>query len=181
MTTDTPREHRESVPDRLAAIETRLQAVPDGWRQRDGDAGLIENSTGHPVAVLGDSGGQSLPLGEFLAAAPADIRWLTQQLRQTWAQPAPRRTTEDTATPQQPMPWDEAVFRCGRCGTTHTATTEAEYVRAVSAHGDAHELWDRLGPIERDGIASILRVILADAALGTEFLTLHDRQQPDRT
>jgi hypothetical protein len=173
MTTDTPREHRESVPDRLAAIETRLKAVPHGWRQRSGDAGLIEDGNGHPVAVLGDSGDQRLPLGEFLATAPADIQWLTGQLRQR-AQTQPMSTTGEAA-------WDQAVFRCGRCGITHTATTETDYLQAVSAHGDAHELWDRLGPIERDGIASILRVILADPALGTEFLTLHDRQQPDRT
>ncbi|MER5973301.1 hypothetical protein ABT112_26845 [Streptomyces sp. NPDC002055] len=72
--------------DRLNAIETRLTAVPDGWRQRDGDAGLIEDAHGHPIAVLGTSGDLPLPLGEFLAAVPADTDWLTQQLRQAWAQ-----------------------------------------------------------------------------------------------
>jgi phosphopantetheinyl transferase (holo-ACP synthase) len=72
--------------DRLAAIEARLKAVPSGWRQRDGDTGVIEDSEGRPVAVLGTSGAERLPLGEFLAAAPADTEWLTHQLRQAWAQ-----------------------------------------------------------------------------------------------
>jgi hypothetical protein len=30
--------------------------------------------------------------------------------------------------------WDRAEFRCGRCGTTITATTEREYVNLVSGH-----------------------------------------------
>ncbi|WP_331722329.1 hypothetical protein [Streptomyces canus] len=72
--------------DRLTAIETRLKAVPDGWRQRDGDAGLIEDADGDPIAVLGTSGDVRLPLGEFLAHVPADTEWLTQQLRRAWAQ-----------------------------------------------------------------------------------------------
>ncbi|MGC2997129.1 hypothetical protein ACPF8X_01660 [Streptomyces sp. G35A] len=72
--------------DRLTAIEARLKAVPSGWRQRDGDTGVIEDSDGRPVAVLGTSGAEHLPLGEFLAAAPADTEWLTHQLRQAWAQ-----------------------------------------------------------------------------------------------
>ncbi|MFI8194691.1 hypothetical protein ACIF8T_39340 [Streptomyces sp. NPDC085946] len=72
--------------DRLDAIEARLNTVPDGWRQRDDDAGLIEDGDGHPVAVLGTSGDIRLPLGEFLAAAPADTKWLAQQLRQAWEQ-----------------------------------------------------------------------------------------------
>ena len=72
--------------DRLDAIETRLQAVPDGWRQRDGDCGLIEDADGQPIAVLGTSGEARLPLGEFLANAPADTEWLAQQLTRAWAQ-----------------------------------------------------------------------------------------------
>ncbi|MFC9916229.1 hypothetical protein [Streptomyces sp. NPDC127197] len=72
--------------DRLTAIETRLKAVPEGWRQRDGDAGLIEDADGHPIAVLGTSGEVRLPLGEFLVFASADTEWLTQQLRRAWAQ-----------------------------------------------------------------------------------------------
>ncbi|WP_369384079.1 hypothetical protein [Streptomyces sp. cg36] len=72
--------------------------------------------------------------------------------------------------------WDQAVFRCGRCGAQHTATTEAGYLKAVGAHGDAHAVWDRLNPIERDGIASILRTILAAPDLAAELLALADRQ-----
>ncbi|MEW2078798.1 hypothetical protein AB0941_35260 [Streptomyces sp. NPDC013433] len=83
-TADSP--HPLAPGDRLDAIEARLNAVPDGWRQRDGDAGLIEDGNGHPVAVLGTSGDTRLPLGEWLATAPADTKWLAQQLRHAWEQ-----------------------------------------------------------------------------------------------
>ncbi|MFF3558296.1 hypothetical protein ACFYXL_33335 [Streptomyces tsukubensis] len=72
--------------------------------------------------------------------------------------------------------WDQAVFRCGRCGTEHTATTEDDYLKAVGAHRDTHALWDRLNPIERDGFVSILRTILSAPDLAVEFLALADRQ-----
>lgn len=77
-----------SLPDtcRLNAIETRLKAVPDGWRQREGDSGLIEDADGDPIAILGTSGDVRLPLGEFLANAPADTEWLVQQLKRVWTQ-----------------------------------------------------------------------------------------------
>jgi hypothetical protein len=74
--------------------------------------------------------------------------------------------------------WDQATFSCGRCGAKRTATTEDAYLQAVGAHRDAHTVWDRLNPIERDGLASILRVVLTDADLGREFLALIDLQQP---
>ncbi|MFG6294642.1 MULTISPECIES: hypothetical protein [Streptomyces] len=72
--------------------------------------------------------------------------------------------------------WDQAVFRCGRCGIVHTANTEDDYLKAVGAHRDAHAVWDRLNPIERDGFASILRTILSAPDLAVEFLALADRQ-----
>ncbi|MFJ1717141.1 hypothetical protein [Streptomyces sp. NPDC088260] len=72
--------------------------------------------------------------------------------------------------------WDQAVFRCGRCGAQRTALTEADYLKAVGAHGDAHAVWDRLNPIERDGITSILRTILSAPELAVELLALADQQ-----
>lgn len=72
--------------------------------------------------------------------------------------------------------WDQAVFRCGRCGAEQTATTEADYLKAVGVHGDAHAVWDRLNPTERDGITSILRTILAAPELAAQLLVLADRQ-----
>ncbi|HBF85898.1 MAG TPA: hypothetical protein DD420_40075 [Streptomyces sp.] len=75
--------------------------------------------------------------------------------------------------------WDQAVFRCGRCGAEHTATTEDDYLKAVGAHSDAHAVWDRLNPTERDGLASILRTILAAPELAVELRALADRQQAD--
>ncbi|MFD3933420.1 hypothetical protein [Streptomyces sp. NPDC058614] len=73
--------------------------------------------------------------------------------------------------------WDQATYRCGRCGAEHTVTTEEAYLNAVGVHTDAHALWDRLDPIERDGFASILRVILSAPELGAEFLALADRMK----
>lgn len=72
--------------------------------------------------------------------------------------------------------WGQAVFRCGRCGTQHTATSEDNYLKAVEVHGDAHAVWDRLNSIERDGITSIQRTILAAPELAAELLVLADRQ-----
>ncbi|MFI5905452.1 hypothetical protein [Streptomyces cyaneofuscatus] len=72
--------------------------------------------------------------------------------------------------------WDQAVFRCGRCGGEHTATTEADYLKAVGAHQDAHAVWDRLNAIERSGITQILRTILSAPDLAVELLALADRQ-----
>jgi hypothetical protein len=74
--------------------------------------------------------------------------------------------------------WDEAVFRCGRCGVEHTEATEDDYLTIVGAHTDAHAVWDRLDPIERDGLVSILRTVLSAARLGFEVLAIADRQQP---
>ncbi|WP_432158826.1 hypothetical protein [Streptomyces sp. bgisy153] len=77
--------------------------------------------------------------------------------------------------------WDQATFSCGRCGANRTATKEADYLQAVGAHRDAHAVWDRLNPIERDGLASILRVLLADVGFGREFLALMDSQPQPTT
>ncbi|MGR3939553.1 hypothetical protein [Streptomyces sp. BRA346] len=86
-------------------------------------------------------------------------------------------TTPNPASTGRPTPtagWDEATFRCGRCGARRTATTEDTYHQMVAVHSDAHELMERLNPIERDGLASILRVVLAAPELGAEFLALID-------
>ncbi|MET9954535.1 hypothetical protein ABZ135_23735 [Streptomyces sp. NPDC006339] len=70
-----------AFPDRLHEIRARLTALPDAaWRQRFGDAGLIEDITGQPVAVLGTSGDTTLPAGEFIAHARADIAWLVAEV-----------------------------------------------------------------------------------------------------
>ncbi|MGW3653557.1 hypothetical protein [Streptomyces sp. NPDC000878] len=73
--------------------------------------------------------------------------------------------------------WDQAIYRCGRCGVEHTVTTEDAYLQAVGVHNDAHAVWDRLNPIERDGLASILSTILSAPDLGAELLTLARRQK----
>jgi len=67
--------------DRLPEIRARLAALPDtAWRQRPGDSGLIEDHSGHPVAILGTSGDVPLAAGEFIAHAPADIAWLVAEV-----------------------------------------------------------------------------------------------------
>ncbi|MFG3532765.1 hypothetical protein ACGF8B_39565 [Streptomyces sp. NPDC047917] len=76
--------------------------------------------------------------------------------------------------------WNQAVFRCGRCGAEHTATTEDDYLKAVDAHRDAHAVWDRLNPTERDGLVSILRIITSAPDLAVELLALADKQHPPR-
>ncbi|WP_460074081.1 hypothetical protein [Streptomyces sp. YKOK-I1] len=74
--------------------------------------------------------------------------------------------------------WDQAAYRCGRCGAEHTVTTEDDYLKAVGLHGDAHAVWDRLNSMERDALVWVLRTILSAPALAVEVLALADRQQP---
>jgi len=71
--------------------------------------------------------------------------------------------------------WDQAVFRCGRCGAEHTATTEDAYLAMVGAHQDAHAVWDRPNPTERDGLTSILRTLLAAPDIAAQLLVLADQ------
>ncbi|MEU2440158.1 hypothetical protein ABZ595_28845 [Streptomyces rubradiris] len=78
--------------------------------------------------------------------------------------------------PVRPAGRDQATFRCGQCGAQRTAATETDYTRTVSAHRDAHTVFDRLNEIERAGMGSILRVLLADTALSTELLALIDHE-----
>ncbi|MGW1620534.1 hypothetical protein [Streptomyces sp. NPDC002172] len=80
-------------------------------------------------------------------------------------------------TPGDASGWDQATYRCGRCGASYTVTTEEAYLKVVGVHSDAHAVWDRLNPIAREGFASLLRTILSTPELGFEFLTLADRQQ----
>ncbi|WP_331735467.1 hypothetical protein OG379_40870 (plasmid) [Streptomyces sp. NBC_01166] len=70
--------------------------------------------------------------------------------------------------------WDQAVFRCGQCGIKRSAATEDDYLKAVGATRDAYAVGDRLHPIERDGIASILRTVLSAPDLAVELLALAD-------
>ncbi|MFJ9634849.1 hypothetical protein ACIRU8_44885 [Streptomyces sp. NPDC101175] len=72
--------------------------------------------------------------------------------------------------------WDQATYRCGRCGAEHTVTSEDASLKALGVHTDAHAVWDRLNPIERDGLVSILRTILSTPDLGFELLALADRE-----
>lgn len=53
--------------------------------------------------------------------------------------------------------WDQATYRCGRCGDGFTATTEDEYVTKHAAHQLVHDLLDASTPE--------LRAKLIDAAL----------------
>ncbi|MGW3563567.1 hypothetical protein ACWDSL_06640 [Streptomyces sp. NPDC000941] len=76
----------DTATARLAAIKARVQALPHhGLRQRDGDAGLIEDADGQPIVVLGTSGAIKLLAGEFFANAPTDMQWLIEQLAQAHA------------------------------------------------------------------------------------------------
>ncbi|MGW2612830.1 hypothetical protein ACWC4A_52585 [Streptomyces mirabilis] len=72
----------DTDPGRFTAIERRTLAVRcDGWQQRPGDAGVIEDTQGRPIAVLGTSGPTKLPLGEFVAHSRADMWWLIRELK----------------------------------------------------------------------------------------------------
>ncbi|MGW5353420.1 hypothetical protein ACWERV_23275 [Streptomyces sp. NPDC004031] len=73
--------------------------------------------------------------------------------------------------------WDPEALRRGRCGAEQTATTADDHLNLVGAHADAHAVWDRLAPVERDGLVAILRTVLAAPDLAVQLLVLADRQQ----
>ncbi|MFB7867313.1 hypothetical protein [Streptomyces sp. NPDC056069] len=77
--------------------------------------------------------------------------------------------------------WDQATYRCGRCGATRTATTEAQYIKAVGAHQEAHDVWERLDPIERDGFVAVLREIFSVPELCQELIALAAADNQHRT
>lgn len=78
--------------------------------------------------------------------------------------------------------WDQATYSCGRCGAKRVSTTEAEYIRTYSAHQDAHAVWDRLSPVERDGFIAVLREIFSAPDLSQELMVLaHAESQRGRT
>lgn len=85
-----------------------------------------------------------------------------------------------TTEPEAPAAcgWDQATYRCGRCGAEHTVTTEDAYLKVVGLHSDAHAVWDRLNTMERDALVWVLRTVLAAPDLAVEILALADRQQP---
>ncbi|MEU6979619.1 hypothetical protein [Streptomyces sp. NPDC046371] len=68
--------------------------------------------------------------------------------------------------------WDRATYHCGQCGAERSATTEAEYAKAVAAHREAHQMWDRLAPVERDGFVAVLREIFAVPELCQELIAI---------
>ncbi|WP_331757639.1 hypothetical protein [Streptomyces albidoflavus] len=73
--------------------------------------------------------------------------------------------------------WDRAEFRCGLCGARLTATTTAAYATLVTAHHDAHFVWDKLDAGARDGFLSVLRQVLEADDLFRQLLVIA-KQQP---
>lgn len=57
---------------------------------------------------------------------------------------------------RHPQGWDQADFSCGRCPLTFTATSEDEYVYALSVHQTAHSMVDLMVPALREQIAELL-------------------------
>ncbi|MFJ8855685.1 hypothetical protein [Streptomyces sp. NPDC102437] len=182
-----------SVTTRIAEIRAREQAATPGhWGTHyDGTgtyyiaAGLRPTPAGTVsdavvAEVRGEPGDeQTYHDARFIADAREDLAVLLNRVDELEAALAARRTIpqpEAAAAPAQPTGWDQATFRCGQCGTVHTAATEAEYLRLVGDHQAAHELAARLDPVERRGFASVLRVILTAPGLGAEFLALVDQQ-----
>lgn len=51
--------------------------------------------------------------------------------------------------------WDSAEFRCGRCGHSFIATTEADYVIGQRSHQAAHSLLDAASSDLRDHLKAI--------------------------
>jgi hypothetical protein len=78
--------------------------------------------------------------------------------------------------PRNNAGWDQATYRCGRCGATCTGTTETEYLKAITAHRDAHALWEQIAPHARAAYASFLRRILAAPDLAHQLVAIADAE-----
>lgn len=77
--------------------------------------------------------------------------------------------------------WDQAVFRCGRCGAHHTATTEVDVPIHDTTHPDRHGLHVFTGVA--DSLAEALRRAheVYDAALAAHTAGLEiPSKQPDQ-
>ncbi|GAA2770434.1 hypothetical protein [Streptomyces showdoensis] len=80
-----------------------------------------------------------------------------------------------------PQGWDQATYRCGQCGAERTAATEAEHIKAIAAHRDAHTVWERLAPVERDGFVAVLREIFSMPELCQELIALAAAESQSET
>ncbi|QGZ53328.1 hypothetical protein GPZ77_34425 (plasmid) [Streptomyces sp. QHH-9511] len=78
--------------------------------------------------------------------------------------------------------WDQATYNCGRCGAKRVSTTEAEYIKMYAAHQNAHDVWERLTPVQRDGFIAVLAEIFSAPELCQELLLLaHAESQRSRS
>lgn len=55
--------------------------------------------------------------------------------------------------------WSEATFRCGSCGHSFTAATEAEYVERYAAHQSIHAIVAALAPAHRSELEQVLLTV----------------------
>ncbi|WP_174518354.1 hypothetical protein [Streptomyces vietnamensis] len=180
----SPHPTRPSVPagwnQRIAEITARRSALPDAvWRQRDHDAGIVDDDAGRPIAVLGTSGEARVPAAEFIARAPADIEWLLSALTRLMDRvSAPADAVADRESPSRPdssSGWDQAAFRCGRCFAVRAAATEDAYLHSVGLHQDAHAAVDLFAPADRDVVIHLFRLLHSAPDLVAEVLALLDQ------
>ncbi|MEU4799456.1 hypothetical protein [Streptomyces sp. NPDC023327] len=173
---------RDVLTDELAPV---LTALTTPVSTDDGPAGNQQDASDRVREAVGEIKQEvGTALAEARSALASLHRPRSQRRRRPGGRPRGLRRPRSagpgsdqrmtTTTPA--CGCDQTVFRCGRCGIEHTATTETDYLKAVGVHGDAHLVWDRLNPIERDGLASILRTILSAPELTAELLALADRQ-----
>jgi hypothetical protein len=55
--------------------------------------------------------------------------------------------------------WDHADHRCGRCGHTFTATTQADFVTQYGTHDLAHALAEALATLAPELLAQLARLL----------------------
>lgn len=128
----------DTDPGRLDTIQRRtLDVQIEGWRQRPGDAGVIEDTQGRPIAVLGTSGPAKLPLGEFVAHSHDDMRWLIRELEK--ARSRIKQLEADNTQIRKILDTDETEWRAMlndlRGAINHAGTFMASsYVASIIDH-----------------------------------------------
>lgn len=196
-TTPTP---TQDLLEELARMHMRSHSTPSpqnpeafGWRATAGVMAALAARALYSLDAVAPSTATEIsrwfdgPLGEgplpeehtawtarFVARSEDEVeRWAADAKRDSReaARNAARAAGGDAA-----QGWDRAEFRCGLCGARLTATTTAAYATLVTAHHDAHFVWDKLDAGARDGFLSVLRQVLEAEDLYRQLLVIATQQ-----
>ncbi|MFH9390821.1 hypothetical protein ACIOEY_29115 [Streptomyces albidoflavus] len=181
----------QDLLEELAQMHMRSHSTPSpqnpeafGWRATAGVMAALASRALYSLDAVAPSTATEIsrwfdgPLPEEHTAWTARFVARTEDEVERWAADAKRdsreaaRNAARAAGGDAAQGWDRAEFRCGLCGARLTATTTAAYATLVTAHHDAHFVWDKLDAGARDGFLSVLRQVLEAEDLFRQLLVI---------